>query len=186
MNTGSIERATVTASDNTDKLRQVQVFSMGERTQDEVEHFEPYGFTSEPYTDGKTDVALAHFGEDSTQTVALIIADRRFRIKNLKTGEVCIYDDKGHKVYLHNDKIEVDGINDPIEVHTKNTVKVDCIKLNATCSASATITAPTITLQGNVIVTGTLTTNGDTIAAGISLDNHVHTGDSGGTTSKPR
>ena len=35
-------------------------------------------------------------------------------------------------------------------------------------------------------VDGSLVTTGDVVAAGISLDNHVHPGDSDGMTGKPQ
>ena len=63
-----------------------------------------------------------------------------------------------------------------------------------------TVTAPTSTFNGNVIVnggistagnsgsvsvSGSLTTTGDVMAAGVSLQSHKHKGDSGGTTGAP-
>ena len=53
-------------------------------------------------------------------------------------------------------------------------------------SGEIVITAPGgLTINGNITVNGSQTLTGDCIAAGISLDNHIHTGDSGGTTSPP-
>ena len=45
--------------------------------------------------------------------------------------------------------------------------------------------AVNITAPGGVNITGNVTVAGDVVASGISLDNHIHTGDSGGTTSPP-
>ena len=39
-----------------------------------------------------------------------------------------------------------------------------------------------ISIVGNVEITGTLTASGDVMAGSISVQNHQHTGDSGGTT----
>jgi hypothetical protein len=53
-------------------------------------------------------------------------------------------------------------------------------------SGEIVITAPGgLTVNGDITVNGSQTLTGDCIAAGISLDNHIHTGDSGGTTSPP-
>lgn len=42
-------------------------------------------------------------------------------------------------------------------------------------------------INGNLTVNGNITVNsGDIVADGISFKNHIHTGDSGGNTSKPR
>ena len=142
-----------------------------------MEHIEPYGFSSEPYTDGKTDAINLFFDDERNHGVVINVADRRYRITQMKTGEVVIYDDKKRHVYLKREGIE--------------------------CKTSATVTAPTIMLDGNVIVTGTLITgtkgggmasfggtvnakglihSEDDITAGsISLQHHVHTGVQGGS-----
>jgi hypothetical protein len=53
-------------------------------------------------------------------------------------------------------------------------------------SGEIVITAPGgLTVNGNITVNGSQTLTGDCVAAGISLNNHIHTGDSGGTTSPP-
>lgn len=50
-----IERGTVTISKNDDELRELQVEHQSREVRQDVEHTEPYGFSSEPYTDKKTD-----------------------------------------------------------------------------------------------------------------------------------
>lgn len=53
-------------------------------------------------------------------------------------------------------------------------------------SGEIVITAPSgLTVNGDISVNGSQTLTGDCVASGISLVNHVHTGDSGGTTSPP-
>lgn len=59
-------------------------------------------------------------------------------------------------------------------------------------SGEIVVTAPggltinaNITTNGNILVNGSETLTGDCVASGISLTKHVHTGDSGGTTSPP-
>ncbi len=42
-----------------------------------------------------------------------------------------------------------------------------------------------ITIKGNITITGSVEVSTDVTAAGVSLMNHTHTGDSGGTTSSP-
>lgn len=42
-----------------------------------------------------------------------------------------------------------------------------------------------ITTNGNIYVNGAQTLTGDLVGRGISLNNHIHTGDSGGTTTPP-
>ena len=57
-------------------------------------------------------------------------------------------------------------------------------KIILTAPAGITVNA-NITTNGNIHVNGSETLTGDCTASGISLVNHVHTGDSGGTTSPP-
>ena len=53
-----------------------------------------------------------------------------------------------------------------------------------TAPSGLTVNAPGgLAVNGNIFVNGSQTLTGDCVAAGISLDNHIHTGDSGGTTS---
>jgi phage baseplate assembly protein gpV len=53
-------------------------------------------------------------------------------------------------------------------------------------SGEIIITAPAgLTINGNISVNGSQNLSGDCVASGISLVNHIHTGDSGGQTSHP-
>ena len=42
-----------------------------------------------------------------------------------------------------------------------------------------------VEIAGNLVVSGTITAAGDVIGSGVSLASHIHTGDSGGSTSAP-
>lgn len=168
-----IERGTVTISKNDDELRELQVEHQSGEVRQDVEHMEPYGFSSEPYTDKKADAITFYTDESHELGFVMCVADRRFRVKSLKTGEVVIYDDKKRHVYLKREGIEIDGVDDPITVKTTNDIIAKCDNLTATCKSaasvncdtssvtcktSATVTASTIMLDGNVTVTGTLIT----------------------------
>lgn len=168
-----IERGTVTISKNDDELRELQVEHQSGEVHQDVEHMEPYGFSSEPYTDKKADAITFYTDESHELGFVMCVADRRFRVKSLKTGEVVIYDDKKRHIYLKRDCIDIDGVDDPITVKTTNDIIAKCDNLTATCKSaasvncdtssvtcktSATVTASTIMLDGNVTVTGTLIT----------------------------
>ena len=116
-----IVRGTVTQSSD-QNMREVQVNLQEDEVRDGIEHFEPYGFSSEPFIDGNTD-ALTVFFDDSREHGAVIcVADRRYRIKALEKGEVVIYDDKKRKIYLKRDGILIDGADSPITVNTSSNV----------------------------------------------------------------
>ena len=46
-----LARGTVSAADGTKKMRVVQVRLLADEVRDDLEHVEPYGFTSEPLDD---------------------------------------------------------------------------------------------------------------------------------------
>lgn len=87
--------------------------------------------------------------------------------------------------------------NKDVDVVTPTAVHVTAATLTATLSSSATIHAPTITLDGNVICTGNLDVNGvatasavvgtvDVSAGGKNMLAHTHTGvQTGSGTSGP-
>lgn len=52
-------------------------------------------------------------------------------------------------------------------------------------SGSVQIDAAEVIINGNVTVNGRIDATGDVTGEGISLPHHTHTGDSGGTTSRP-
>lgn len=71
-------------------------------------------------------------------------------------------------------------------VETDKYVNVTCESATVNASGSVTVTAPTVTINGNLTVNGSITSTGSMTSNGINLTSHVHTGDSGGTTSGPR
>ena len=184
-------RGTVSASDGSKPMREVQINLLAGEVRDEVEHAEPYGFTSEPLTDGLPEAFALFFDGDRSHGVVFCIADRRYRLKPLSPGEVAIYDDLGQKVHLTRNGIEVVTPKDLTATVTGSaTIK----------AASVTIDSPTTHITGSLLVDGAMTgkggitvsggsgatVTGDVVADGISLKSHTHPGDSGGTTGTPQ
>lgn len=66
---------------------------MAGEIRDDLEHVEPYGYTSEPHVDAET--FSLFFDGDRSHGVVFCVADRRYRMKPLKAEEVAIYDDLG-------------------------------------------------------------------------------------------
>lgn len=117
----NIFRGTVTAAKDR-MMRALQILLRGEETRDNLEHMEPYGFTSEPFTDGATDALVVFLDEDKSHGIVVNVADRRYRIQNLEQGEVCIYDDLKRKVYLRREGILIDGVDSPIVAVTSDSI----------------------------------------------------------------
>mgnify|MGYP000000314771 CR=1 FL=1 len=185
-------RGRLTGADGGRAMRTVQTELLAGDVRDNVEHFEPYGFTSEPLMG--SEVLASSLSGDRNHTIVLMVADRRYRLTGLKGGEVAIFDDKKRKVLLSREGIVIDGVADPIEVKTTGDIKLSGATITLNGTSAVKVNAPSITLSGGAIsfdapnssATGSLTTTGDVTAGGISLINHTHTGDSGGTTSAPR
>lgn len=75
------------------KLQLVQVTILADETLDDVEHFEPFGFTSR--APAGAEAILASIGGRRGHPVALVITDRRFRPAGLEEGESALYDKTG-------------------------------------------------------------------------------------------
>lgn len=146
-----VSRGKVTAKYGAYKLRSLQVSMLYGDTRDQVEHFEPYGFTAEPYV-GAECLAVSLAG-DRDHTIVVATPDRRYRPVSLKDGEVVLYDDLGRKVYLSRDGIKVEGVSSPVTVSTSSSVTVT--------ANAITLKAPTITLDGEVKATKNITAAGD-------------------------
>lgn len=100
-------RGTVSAADGDKPMRELQVRLLADEIRDDMEHVEPYGFTSEPLKDGLPEAFSLFFDGDRSHGIVFCVADRRYRLKPLKAGEVAIYDDLGQKVHLTRSGIEI-------------------------------------------------------------------------------
>lgn len=159
-------RGVVSLINSADKMQTVQVQARAGDTFDHLEHFEPYGYTSNPKTGAEAILAAINGNRD--HTVAIVIADRRYRLTSLKPGEVALYDDQGQKIYLTRAGIIVDGAGKQVTITNTPKTRMEC----------------------DLDVVGEVKDLCDTSGSTLShvrdvFDNHDHAGDSGGTTSKP-
>ncbi len=139
-------RGVITGVDDARKVQELQISGLPGETRDEIEHFQPYGFTSNP-PKGLA-VLVAWFNGRRDHGVALGVGDGRYRIKNLASGEVAIYAQAGQTIIMK--------ANGDIEMAPKAGQKVK--------------------ISADVDVTGTLTASSDVITNGKSLKTHVHIG----------
>lgn len=93
-----VARGTVSLVNAASKMQSLQLRLLAGESKDDVEHFEPYGLTSHPQP-GAECVALFLDG-DRSHGVVVCVADRRYRVKGLESGEVILHDDQGQSVYL--------------------------------------------------------------------------------------
>ena len=79
-------------------LRRLQVGLLAGETRDQVEHIEPYGFTSRPHPGAE--VVVVALGGQRDHCLVLQAADRRYRLRTLEKGEVALYTDEGSSIIL--------------------------------------------------------------------------------------
>jgi phage baseplate assembly protein V len=146
-----LTRGVVALAKSTGKLQTLQMRLTHDEIKDGMEHLEPYGFTSCPH-EGAEGLA-AFMGGDRSHGVVVVVSDRRFRLQALESGEVAIYTDEGDKIHFKRGRI----------------VDIETGTLNIRASVAVHIESPTITQ------TGTIVSQGDQIAGGVSQIKHLHT-----------
>lgn len=145
-------RGTVVLVDSARKLQALQMRLTAGEVKDGLEHFEPYGFTSNPLA-GAEGIA-AFIGGDRSHGVMLVVSDRRYRIQGMEPGEVAIYTDEGAKIHLKRGRI----------------IDIEADVINFKAATAVNFDTPAITQ------TGTITSDGDQVAGGVSQINHPHSG----------
>ena len=96
-------RATVASMDSSQLFQEMSgTMFIGEARQ-KIEHFEPYGYTSAIKPQDGTGTAEAFMGYVTgarAHPVATVIGDRRYRLINLKSGEVAQFDDQTQQRHI--------------------------------------------------------------------------------------
>jgi phage baseplate assembly protein V len=129
----SASRGRVALVDAKKKCQQLQVELLADETKDNVEHFEPYGFTSHPKEGAEALVVFLGGGRD--HGLVILAGDRRYRLTKLEEGDVALYTDEGTKLVL--------GRNRTITADC-DTFNVTCKSLTLSASDSITVTSPSI------------------------------------------
>ncbi len=147
-----LARGVVALVDAGRKLQGLQMRLTADEVKDGMEHFEPYGFTSNPLPGAE---GLAAFlGGDRSHGVVVCVADRRFRLQALKSGEVAVYTDEGDCLHFKRGRV--------IEIQT--------LTLKVKADTAVEFDTPVIRTTGQIV------SEGDQIAAGVSQVNHPHEG----------
>ncbi|WP_455820596.1 phage baseplate assembly protein V [Pseudomonas cerasi] len=160
-----LSRAVVRTVTATTKCQSLQISMAGNESKSDIEHFEPYGFTSSPHTGAEA--VAACFDGDRSHGVVLVVADRRYRIKGLASGEVAFHDDQGQSVTLKRSGIVVDGGGKPIIFKNAPKARFE-MSIEATGDIKDNCDGPGITMA----------------AMRVKYNGHTHkeNGDGGGTT----
>ena len=117
-------RGVVSAVNPDAKMQTVQIQLLTGEAKDNVEHFEPYGFTSHPHVGAEQ--ATGFVDGDRSHGIVLVAADRRFRLTGLAAGEMAIHDDQGQRVHLTRDGIVIMGAGKPVLITNTPKVRMEC------------------------------------------------------------
>lgn len=123
---------------------------------DDMEHFEPYGFTSHPLAGAEGVVTF--LGGDRSHAIALVVADRRYRCSRWRLA-VAIYTDEGDKIHFKRGRV----------------IDIETATLNIRASTAVNFDTPVINQTGKIV------SKGDQVAGAISQIKHVHGGVQGGS-----
>jgi phage baseplate assembly protein V len=140
-------RAVVRLVSDTTSRQTLQVEILKDELRDGVERMQDYGFTSHPHAG--CDAVIVCTGGAREQAIAVVVDDRRYRLK-LQPGEVALYDDLGNALKLLRDMVRVDAVQ-----HLE-------------------VTAPTTRIVSDVTIDGSLTVNGDVATTGALTNNGVN------------
>lgn len=108
----TVSRATIEKVDDKKKMQSINVKAAGDadgddEQQTELEHAHPYGFTSvpkKPTGKQKAEAIVVYPNGDRSHGIAIVVGDRRFRLKDLGEGDVALHDDQGQKIHLGRNK----------------------------------------------------------------------------------
>ncbi len=100
-----IRRGVLKLVDDGSGLQHVQLVAFEGETLDQVERFQEYGFTSVPHPGAEA--VLAAVSGARAHSLVVGVEDRRFRLTGLAGGDVAIYDDRGQKMHLTRDGINI-------------------------------------------------------------------------------
>ena len=119
------------------------------------------------------------FDGDRSHGIVFTIADRRYRLKPLKTGEVAIFDDLGQKVHLTRDGLEVytpGWLHATVDKDAEITVGGNVAErvggdVSAIVSGNVTLNASTVTIDSaSLHITGATTIDKSlTVLGGLAV-----------------
>ncbi|MCD5980519.1 phage baseplate assembly protein V [Pseudomonas quasicaspiana] len=145
-----LARGTLSLVNAAAKMQGMQVKLLANEVKDGMEHFEAYGFTSNPQPGAE--VLAAFFGGDRSHGVIICASDRRFRLQSLKSGEVAIYTDEGDKIHFKRGRV----------------IEIETVTLKVKASEGIDLDTPIIR------ATGRIESAGDQVAGEVSQIEHVH------------
>ena len=129
-----ISRAVIEMAKDEKGMQYLKLSAMAKEDRDDVERFQNYGFTSVP-KEGAEAIVLCPQG-NREHMVAIVVDDRRYRLKGMAEGEVAMFTDEGDVIHIkRGGHIEIKAA-DKVDIIGANEVSVDSasIKLGKTAA----------------------------------------------------
>ncbi len=141
-----VARAVVNLVDDSKKLQLLQLDVLADETVEDIERVQNFGFTSNPPKNAEAVVLFVNGQRDHGLVVA--VDDRRYRIKNLASGEVAVYDQTGSVITLK--------ANGDIEMRPHS----GKVKLTGDLEATGDVKAGTVSLKNHQHSAGSFANSG--------------------------
>jgi len=156
----TVSRALLTAlADDSKGIQQLQVLLLADELHT-VDRVQNYGFTSVPLP-GAEGVFLS-VGGSREHGVIIAADDKRYRLKNLASGEVAMYTDEGDKIHFKRGGIIEINASNAVNIIAASKVsvtapdaEVNCDNATVTATVKAEVTAPQIDLNASAKVEAT-------------------------------
>ncbi|MGI4849550.1 MAG: phage baseplate assembly protein V [Janthinobacterium lividum] len=137
----------VTTGNDSGNVQLLQVQLSASELKDDIPRLAEFGFTSMPPVG--SDVLVVFMGRDRSNGAIVATNHQASRMKNLKSGEVAIFDDQGQSIYLTRSGIVIDGGGMPISIANSPTVSIA-----GDLEVAGTVTAPFVVGTTNVTFGG--------------------------------
>ncbi len=171
-------RATLAATSDNEGSQKHQVQLLADEVKDNIEHFQPFGFSS--IAPAGSETAIIFMGGNRDHAISFGSDNKKYRPKGGANGDTVVYDINGNVVNLTASKIIIQHSAEVTIIAPKTIVESPEIELNGNVKVAGNLaygqggTSGTMTGKGNIDIEGSITSTGDQKAGGISQIHHTH------------
>lgn len=135
-------RGKITLTQSGEPIQRVQVHGLADEVLQDIEQLQQFGFTS--HAPANTDVIVIPLGGDTSHGIVIASEHGSFRLKNLQSGEVAVYDQSGSSIVLKQGKL----------------IEIDCDTLHIKASTQVQIDSPLVETSQVLTAQGQINGNG--------------------------
>ncbi len=178
-------RATLATTSDDEGSQKHQVQLLADEVKDNIEHFQPFGFSS--IAPAGSETAVIFMGGNRDHGISFGSDNKKYRPKGGANGDTVVYDINGNIVNLTASQIIIQHSAEVTVIAPKTIIESPDIELNGNVKVQGSLSYGTggrggsMSGKGNINIEGSITSSGDHKAGDISLREHTHEG-----TGKPR